>query len=156
MIARKRQKPEPVRIGWREMVSLPAWGIEGLLVKADTGARGSALDVHEIHEEADGVLTFTVAVGRRGHPRTTPVRAAIVGRTRVRSSNGITQERFQVRTTVRIGAIERAVLFSLVNRRYMLCRALLGRRDLAGAFVVDPSRSYLLSSAPAKGVHVSP
>ena len=38
------------RIGWKEMVNLPQWGIENIIAKADTGARRSAIDVKNIEE----------------------------------------------------------------------------------------------------------
>ena len=31
-------------IGWREMISIPEWGITKLRAKMDTGARSSAID----------------------------------------------------------------------------------------------------------------
>ena len=37
-----------IKIGWKEQVSLPEWGITGIEAKADTGARSSAVDVKSL------------------------------------------------------------------------------------------------------------
>jgi hypothetical protein len=42
----------------------------------------------------------------------------------------------------------REIEVSLVCRKGMLCRMLVGRRALAGQFVVDPQRKYVLSPHP--------
>ena len=47
-----------------------------------------------------------------------------------------------MRTTVRIGAVERDVEFTLTSRSPMTYRMLLGRKALVG-FHVDPARRYL-------------
>lgn len=142
-MATHKRKHRQLVIGWREMVSLPEWGVNGLLAKSDTGAASSALDVRKIEELPEGRIRFEIVVERARHVRTRTVEATIVGRTRVRSSNGKVQERFKVRTVLRIGDLERETDFTLVNRKRMLCRALLGRNALGHDFLVDSQATYL-------------
>ena len=52
-----------------------------------------------------------------------------------------------LRTPMRIGDVVRPIELSLVPRRGMLCRMLIGRRALAGVFRVDPGRTYVLTPA---------
>ncbi len=133
------------RIGWREVIALPDWGIKRLRAKADTGARSSAIDVTNIRELPGDRVRFHVRLSRKHPERTRPVEAKVVRRTRVKSSNGHAHERIVVETTVAIGPVIKEVEFTLVWRRTMLCRALLGRRTLEGDFVVDPDNKYLLT-----------
>lgn len=130
-------------IGWKESVSFPDWGIFHVSAKADTGARSSALDVHQIVGLPDGRLQFEVILDRGSGARTKTVTAAVTGHARVRSSNGLLQERYRVQTRIQIGEVLKTIEFSLTARRQMIHRVLLGRRFLAQDFLVDSGRTYL-------------
>ncbi len=140
----------PLIIGWREMISLPEWGVRRLLAKSDSGARGSAIDVDNIKVLEDGKISFDIVLDRKDRSRTRHVVTDLAGVTRVRSSNGQIQERYKVRTTLRIGDVEKEVEFTLVNRRRMLCRALLGRSALGRDFLIDSSSKYLFGPRSSK------
>jgi len=139
-----QDRADPLIIGWREIVTLPAWGIEGLVAKADTGARSSAIDVGHLVELPGERLRFDVAVDRRDRDRWIRVECPIVRRTRVRSSFGAAHDRFVVRTTMRLGPIEKLIDLSLVSRKDMHCRMLIGRAALHPEMLVDPGHTYLL------------
>jgi len=132
-------------IGWRERVDLPDWGFKGVRAKADTGARTSAIDVAYIKELPSGEIRFEVV--QRHHPvrKTRWVTARPVRTSVVKPSHGKRQQRYVCRTRIRIGPHEREIEVSLV------CRMLLGRTALAGMFVVDPERRYVLSKPGSKG-----
>lgn len=131
-------------VGWRERIDLPDWGIEQMTAKLDTGARGAALDVAGIEPLGDGRVRFQVILDRGKGTRTHPVEAEIAGETRVRSSNGMTQRRLRVRTRVRLGGVVQEVEFSLVSRKRMIHRVLLGRIFLSPAFLVDSGARFSL------------
>jgi hypothetical protein len=133
--------------GWRERVDLPDWGVDGVRAKLDTGARTSALHVTHVTELGDGRVSFEV-LPRRRSDRRVAVTAVLVRQTRVRSSTGTVTTRHVVRTRLRMGAIEREIELTLVDRGTMIHRMLIGRTGLAGV-VVDPSRRYLLTRAVA-------
>ncbi|KAF0094650.1 MAG: hypothetical protein E1N59_1654 [Puniceicoccaceae bacterium 5H] len=140
----------PVIIGWKEIIHLPEWDIGGLSAKSDTGARSCAIDVSKITELPDGRVSFEVILDRGAATRTRRVEAAVVGRTVVRSSNGRSQLRYRVRTEVRIGPHSKLADFTLVNRRRMIHRVLLGRIFMAGDFLVDSSQVYVHGGKPAR------
>lgn len=129
-------------IGWKESVDLPAWGIVNLLAKADTGARSSALDVKAIQELEDGRIQFDIVLDRKDRSKTKTVVADLSHIKRVRSSNGQVHQRYFVTTQVRIGHKLKQVEFSLVCRKSMICRVLLGRKTLEHDFLVDSSKKY--------------
>lgn len=133
----------PLIVGWREYVALPEWGIATLRAKIDTGARTSALHVENIRRLDDRHVRFDVVLNRKTG-RTVPAEAPIVREAHVRSSSGQLQTRFVVETLVRLGPVSKQIELTLVSRRAMLCRMLLGRRALAEDFLVDVTRRYAL------------
>lgn len=130
-------------LGWREYVDLPEWGVAGLRCKIDTGARTSALHVENLVRELDGSLGFDLILREHPERRAVRVRAPQVRVSKVKPKPGLLEERPVVRTQLRIGDQEWTTEFSLVERRGMLCRALLGRRAFEGRFLVDAAARYL-------------
>jgi hypothetical protein len=122
-------------IGWREWVEFPEWNIR-LKAKADTGARSSAIDCAEIIELEGDRVRFTVRLDRKDKKLIT-LEGAIIARKKVRSSTGYPNNRLFVETTLRLAGIEKRISVSLVSRKRMIHRLLLGREALAGHFTVD-------------------
>lgn len=137
-------------IGLAEYVDIPGWRIRGLRAKVDTGARSSALHVENLREVGRGRVRFDVRLHRLHSDRRVTVEAKVVRRARVRASTGVASTRIFVAMTVRIGSVVQEIELGLVDREHMLYRMLLGRMALAGHFLVDPSRRYLLTSARAR------
>lgn len=133
-------------IGWREMISIPEWGIPKLRAKMDTGARSSAIDVASSEILPGDRVRFEVVLDRKKRKRRRIIEASISRKTAIRSSTGETRNRLMVVVEVKIGPVVKPVEFSLVCRKNMLCRALLGRRALEGDFLIDATRKYSLDS----------
>jgi len=140
----------PTPVGWREYIALPDWGIDRVRVKVDTGARTSAIHVAEFDELDDGTARFKVVVSERPKLRTVMVEAPLVREAVVKPSSGKRQRRPVVKTTMRLGGVEKEIEITLVCRKGMLCRMLLGRTALKHDFVVDVSRAYLASEKRRK------
>ena len=134
---------KPQVIGWKETVDLPDWCIGSILAKSDTGARRSALDVHNIIELPGNLVQFDIVLDRNDRSHTKTIIAPIDHQTHVRSSNGDQHERYFVRTNVTIHGCTKEVEFSLVSRESMMCRILLGRKALEGDFLVDSSQKHV-------------
>jgi len=145
-----RSAPEPLIIGVTEYVDIPEWRILSLRAKIDTGARSSALHVENIRELGAGRVRFDVRLSRNQSERRVTVEAKVARRGRVRPSSGELEARIFVAITVRIGPVEREIELSLVDRGRMIFRMLIGRRALAHAFLVDPSRRYVLKKPRAR------
>jgi hypothetical protein len=124
-------------IGWREWAEFPGWGFR-VKAKADTGARSSAIDCAEITELPGDRVRFTVRLDRKEKKLIT-LEENIVARKKVRSSTGRPTSRIFVETQLRLAGIEKRVSVSLVCRKTMIHRLLLGREALAKDFVVDPA-----------------
>ena len=144
-----RTPKEPVIVGWREFVALPEWGIPRLKAKIDTGARTSSIHVGQLEELPGGRVRFEVVVREKPKLRTQYIEATPVRRSIVKPSSGVPQERLVFRTTLKMGPIEREIELSLVSRKGMLCRMLVGRLALPSHVLVSPTRKYLHSEAPS-------
>lgn len=140
-----------ITIGWREWVEFPEWGFR-LKAKADTGARSSAIDCAEITELSGDRVRFTVRLDRKNKKLIT-LEADIIARKKVRSSTGRPTSRLFVETELRLAGVEKRIVVSLVCRKRMIHRLLLGREALAGHFTVDPSLDHW--ATPKKPVRKS-
>ncbi len=132
-------------IGWRERIDLPDWGVQGIEAKSDTGARSSAVDVKNLKIEEGEYVSFDVALSRSDRTLSKPVRMKIKRHTQVKSSNGHITERVVVETRLRIGPVEKSVDVTLVCRKRMQCRMLIGRTALGEDFLVSSNDVYLLT-----------
>lgn len=139
-------------VGWREHVALPEWGVTYLKAKVDTGARTSAIDVARIEELPRERVAFFLVRDRRRDVEPLRVVTDVVRRSRVKSSFGSTHDRLIVSTLIRIGSIEKPIELSLVCRKNMLCRMLIGRKALEPEFLVDPSHRYLFGLRPRRPI----
>lgn len=136
----------PLLAGWREIVALPDWGIRRIRAKLDTGARTSVIHVADLEVVAGDLLRFDIVLARNEPLRRIRVEAPLTRIARVRSSTGHEQVRYFVQTRMRLGPVDRLIEISLVCRARMRHRMLLGRSALAGDFIVDPARRYLVST----------
>lgn len=138
---------QPIAIGWREWASLPELRVKRIKAKIDTGAKTSALHAFDIRAvERGGALFVEFAVHPIQKRKRPEVRCAapVVARRRIRSSNGQTEERYVVRTKLKLGVKIIVIELSLANRDAMGFRLLLGRDALKKSFVVEPGRSFRL------------
>lgn len=140
----------PLLVGWREWVLL-----EGLdcpvpiNAKIDTGAATSALHASKlkrVERNGEPWVEFTLRPLQRTSRKSMRVAAPMIDERRVRSSNGKSELRPVIETTVGIGDRHWAVQFTLTRRDSMGFRMLLGRRALRSRALVDVSGSYLTSS----------
>lgn len=147
----------PTVIGWREKIDLPGWGLMRVRAKIDTGARTSAIDVADIEDLGDGRVRFCVVYHHDPERVTRWIYADSVRTSTVKPSHGERQQRHVCETMVCIGKVRKRIEVSLVSRRGMLCRMLLGRTALGG-LLVDASNKYVLTNAgrPAKVVDPIP
>lgn len=130
-------------IGRREWIALPDLGISPLNAKTDSGARSSSIHATDVVLAEDlSSVRFTT---RNHYNELVTCVAAVAATRRVRSSSGVARKRIFIETTAILpGGFRWKVLVSLANRSEMRCPMLLGRRALAGYFLIDPQRSHLL------------
>lgn len=136
-------------IGWREFASLPQLNVDRIKVKIDTGARSSALHAFNIKERSQNgkqIISFQIHPQQRSSKTTITTEAELLEYRQIRNSGGKAQLRPVIKTNIQIGTEVWAIELSLTNRDVMGFRMLLGRQGVRNKFLVDPGRSFLLSS----------
>jgi hypothetical protein len=140
--------PDPaisVVLGWREWLALPDLGIRAIRAKVDTGARSSALHVDALETDfRDGVEWVRFHLGSDGLFEHEWAEARVLDRRFVTDSGGHRAERIFIHTALLIAGQRRDIEINLSHRRNMLFPMLLGRTAMAGRFLVDPQRSFVL------------
>lgn len=123
-------------IGAFEKVSFPDFGISDVVAKIDTGALSGAL-------HATGITEVTLPTGQKAvsflpYGRDARVEVADFHKKQVKSSNGKTEERYIISTTVVIRGVQYPIHISLSDRSNMMKGVLIGRRFLRQhGFLVD-------------------
>ncbi len=131
-------------IGWREWLALPSLGIPAVKAKIDTGARTSALHVVDLltfERQGRAWIGFTLHPVRRRPEITIACTAEVIDQRMVRDSGGHSEQRYVIRTPLRLGERLWPIELTLTNREDMLFRMLLGRTAMSG-LLVDPHLSY--------------
>ncbi|WP_372777348.1 ATP-dependent zinc protease [Litorivivens sp.] len=138
-------------IGWREWVELPELSLGKIKAKIDTGARSSSIHAYDIEEftrNNETWVRFTIHPDQHSDERVVGCEARVKDYRSITDSGGHKSMRYIVETEFRIGNDSFLAELSLFNRSSMLFRMLIGRTALKGRYVVDPARSYCLSTPP--------
>lgn len=132
-------------VGWREWLSLPDLGIKRIKAKVDTGARTSSLHAFDIEYYQRGkseFVKFTIHPEQKTSKNEKVCRAKVLEFRKVKSSNGQTEVRPVILTTVKVLDEVFEIEITLTNRDEMGFRMLLGRESLRKRFLVDAGKSY--------------
>lgn len=133
-------------IGWREWVALPELGISRIKAKIDTGARTSALHAFALRpfrENNQDKINFDIHPIQRNRDTVITCTADIIDRRIVTDSGGHTEERYVIKTPLKIGKYTFPIEITLTERDSMLFRMLLGRSTLIEHFIINPAQSYM-------------
>lgn len=142
-----KPKREKLLIGRRELVSFPELDIEEIEAKVDTGAYTSAIHCSDIHEETrpDGTKVICLDLLDPSHPQYNHKKLTFTeyDLREIKSSIGEKQERYVIRTRIKIFDEEIEAEFSLSDRSDMKYPVLIGRKLLKGRFIVDVAKKNL-------------
>ncbi|MCP5329640.1 MAG: 30S ribosomal protein S6--L-glutamate ligase [Gammaproteobacteria bacterium] len=133
-------------VGSEEWCALPLLGIPAVKARVDSGARTSAIHAFNIKSFKRGVIPW---VSFEVHPlqgnRRTIVRceAQVVDKRVVKSSSGIAEKRYVIRTPLHFADQQWEIELTLTNRDSMGYRMLLGREAMIGRILVDPAAGFL-------------
>jgi len=136
-------------IGRREKVSLPEFAINDLTAKIDTGAYTSSIHCHKVFEkesENGKELCFKLLDPAHKDYERTSYYSKSYKQKLVKSSNGKSELRYTIRTTLKIGKKTYKIEFSLTNRKTMKYPVLLGRKFIKRKFIVDVSKIFNMQS----------
>ncbi len=136
-------------IGWREFVALPQLKVDRVKVKIDTGARSSAIhafNIQELSQNGKRIIRFQVHPLQRDSHTIITTEAELLEYRKIRNSGGMAQFRPVIQTNIELGKQIWSIELSLTDRDVMGFRMLLGRQAVRERFLVDPGKSFLLSS----------
>jgi len=129
-------------IGRVDRADFPELGLENIAIKIDTGAYTSSIHCSEIKEK-DGILTCLFL--DREHPLYNKKKYTFADYKHVvvRSSNGMVQNRYAIKSTIKLFGKIYKISLSLNDRSDMRFPVLIGRKFLSGKFLVDPQLENL-------------
>lgn len=132
-------------IGWLEMIRVYPGNLK-LRAKMDTGAKGSAINVHNLKKfdrEKAAWVSFEL---RDNSKRTTAkqiyIEKKIIDTIKIKRKGGGLEERPVVNMEICLGGIHKEITMSLVDRSNFNYQILIGRRDLKNDFIIDPSAIF--------------
>lgn len=129
-------------IGRVETADFPDLGLTNVPVKIDTGAYTSSIHYQEMTEKNDKLHCVFNSLSKNSSQKQVVVFEDFKT-TLVKSSNGIPQKRYKIKTTVVFFQKKYKISLTLAKRKSMRYPALLGRKFLSGKFVIDSSRVNL-------------
>lgn len=133
------------RIGWREWLALPDFGVTAIKAKVDTGAASSSLHAFRMERHRLGgteMVRFEIHPRQRSAAGAVAVMAEVVDERPVRNPGGRNEMRPIIRATLRWADVDWVADINLTRRDEMGFRMLLGRKAMKTRFVVDPGTSY--------------
>ena len=141
-----KDRPQKLIIGRSDIADFPKLKLEDVPVKVDTGAYTSSIHCRNIEVrsiEGKDVVTFVLL-----DPSHSQFEFKISSMERfrekvVKSSNGQSEERYLIHTTIRLFGKTYPISLTLSERGEMRFPVLIGRKFLMGKFIVDPAEASL-------------
>lgn len=129
-------------LGRSDRVDLPGLGLYNIHAKIDTGAYTSSLHCSRA-EVVDGVLEFVLLDDE--HPEFTGMLFLFkeFDSREIKNSFGVAEQRYVIKTTVKIFDEEIVTEFSLSDRDALRFPILLGRKILRNRFYIDVAKKNL-------------
>lgn len=124
-------------IGRIDKADFPELNLKNITVKVDTGAYTSSIHCEQIMEEKDH-LTCLFLDNEHEIYHKKMFLFEDYEQVSVRSSNGVMQKRFAIKSTITLFDKTYKISLSLNDRSDMKNPVLLGRKFLSGKFIVDP------------------
>ncbi len=142
-------------IGSEEWCSFPELGVPAIKARVDSGAKTSSIHAFNIQPFRRGKQSW---VSFEIHPiqnnRRTVIRCErpIVDKRVVKSSSGLSETRYVVCATIKLGDDLWDIELTLANRDSMGFRMLLGREAMQDRLIVDPSEKCILGQVNSKAI----
>jgi len=135
-------------IGRLESITLPELAIADLQVRVDTGAKTSSLHVDNIvkfRKDGKVMVKFDLHPDVHNVDNIVSCEAPIHDIRRVKSSNGKSEQRYVIATSVHLGEEHWTIEITLTDRSDMSYLMLFGREAIGDKFLVDPSKVFVSS-----------
>lgn len=130
-------------IGRIDKVDFPEFGLLNIESKVDTGAYTSAIHSHKIEEtiiNGENFINFTLLDPEHVLYNDKAYKTNNYSKKIIKSSNGTSEERFVINTTITLFNETYPIKLTLSERSDMKYPILLGRKFLTKKFIVDTSQ----------------
>jgi len=134
-------------VGSTEWCALPQLDIAAVKARVDSGAKTSSIHAFNIEpftRETEQWVRFDLHPMQNSRRATIRCEAPVIGRRTIRSSNGISEKRFVIKTSLNLNGETWDIELTLTNRDAMGFRMLLGREAMSGRILVDSEQEFLL------------
>lgn len=133
-------------IGRLERIDFPEWDLFDIDAKIDTGAYTSSLHCHHIEafsRKGRSFVRFNLLDPSHATYNEKLLELPVHATKSIKSSNGSTEQRYIIKTIIRLLDKEFKAELSLADRSEMRYPVLLGRKLINKRFLVDVSKKYL-------------
>jgi len=130
-------------IGRIDKIDFPEFELINIEAKVDTGAYTSAIHAHKIEETSingENFINFTLLDPEHILYNERVFRTKNYYKKIIKSSNGTSEERFAIKTTITLFNQTYQIVLTLSERSDMKYPILLGRKFLTKKFIVDTSQ----------------
>ncbi len=134
-------KDEKIIIGHKEKANFPDLKLRNIKVKIDTGAFTSSIHCHSVIEKDDLLICKLLDPSHKAYTGK-EVTFNTYSKKKVKSSNGIIQDRYKVCTNIEFMGKTYPIDLTLTNRKKMKYPVLIGRKFINHKFIVDVSTKY--------------
>ena len=148
-----QQEPSKIIVGSEEWCAFPKLGIPAIKARVDSGAKTSSLhafDIHTFKKGDESWVSFEIHPLQQNRRVVVRCEAKIIDRRGVKSSSGVAEKRYVIKTLLCSGDECWEVEVTLTNRDSMGYRMLLGREAMKNRVLVDPDVSFCLGKISEK------
>jgi len=127
-------------IGRREFIDLPLLDIVGIEAKLDTGAYTSSIHCENIfvhNKNNKAVLSFSISQIIHGSEQSKTFYFEEFSQKKIKNSFGELEQRYTIKTIVKLGSKKIMATLSLSNREKMRYPVLIGRKLIKNKFIID-------------------
>ncbi|RPG55836.1 MAG: 30S ribosomal protein S6--L-glutamate ligase [Flavobacteriales bacterium TMED96] len=135
-------------IGCEEWLSLEDIKIPAIKARVDSGAKTSAIqasNIKRVTRNGEAWVTFDVNPIQDNLSLNVSCESKVIDTRIIRSSSGESQKRYVIKTKLKLGSDEFEIELNLADRDGMEYRMLLGREAIINRYLVDASKSFVLS-----------
>ena len=136
-------------IGSEEWCAFPTMGIPAIKARVDSGAKTSSIQANNIkliEKNNEEWISFEVNPMQENRSLAVKCKAKVYDKRLVKSSSGISEVRYVIKSMVTIGTDTFEIELTLANRDAMEFRMLLGREALTDRYMIDSSKTDLVSN----------
>jgi ribosomal protein S6--L-glutamate ligase len=142
-------------VGCEEWCAFPDLGLPIIKARVDSGAKTSsmhAFNIHKFHRDGESWVRFDVHPLQNDRRIVISCERRLIDKRAVKSSSGVSETRYVIGATIKIGSDSWDIELTLANRDSMGYRMLLGREAMSGRMLVDPSLSFCFGRVSKKTI----